>query len=143
MTEVKIKDTKIGNWLKEKSPDVFNAVMDSIPDRGVMGFIRNMVDSAKKDHEYYSNMLEAERIAQDAITQRWLSDNSNGSSLSKTIRPASLIVLLTTYLVLTVMDSISSIEFDVKDSYISLLEILSMTAFGAYFAGRSYEKTKL
>ena len=31
---------------------------------------------------------------------------------------------------------------NVKDSYVDLLQILMMTAFGAYFAGRTIEKSK-
>jgi len=32
--------------------------------------------------------------------------------------------------------------FNVKDSYVSLLEILMLTSFGAYFAGRTIEKSR-
>ena len=41
-----------------------------------------------------------------------------------------------------VADSIDIWDFNVKESYVSLLEILMLTAFGAYFAGRSLEKIK-
>jgi len=33
-----------------------------------------------------------------------------------------------------------NVAFNVKDSYVSLLELLMLTAFGAYFAGRTIEK---
>jgi hypothetical protein len=39
-------------------------------------------------------------------------------------------------------DSIDGLPFTVKDSYVDLLQILMMTAFGAYFAGRTIEKAK-
>jgi len=41
-----------------------------------------------------------------------------------------------------VFDSVDTLAFNVKDSYVSLLEILMLTAFGAYFAGRTIEKVK-
>ena len=41
-----------------------------------------------------------------------------------------------------VMDSLDNQPFNVKDSYVSLLEILMLTVFGAYFAGRTVEKTR-
>jgi hypothetical protein len=41
-----------------------------------------------------------------------------------------------------VIDSIDSLAFNVKDSYVSLLEILMLTSFGAYFAGRTIEKSR-
>ena len=40
------------------------------------------------------------------------------------------------------LDSLDQLPFNVKDSYVSLLEILMLTAFGAYFAGRTIEKAK-
>jgi len=41
-----------------------------------------------------------------------------------------------------VFDSVGKFNFDVKDSYVDLLQVLMLTAFGAYFAGRTIEKTK-
>ena len=41
-----------------------------------------------------------------------------------------------------VMDSLDNLPFNVKDSYVSLLEILMLTSFGAYFAGRTIEKSR-
>lgn len=142
--EKTIKETRIGAWLKEKAPNVFEVFKDSIPDKGVLGLVKNLLsDEQKNDPDYYKSMLEAERIAQEAITTRWVSDNESGSKLTRMIRPMSLITLLGLYLVLVIVDSTESLNFDVKEDYISLLEVLSLTAFGAYFAGRSYEKTKL
>lgn len=139
----KIRDTKLGAWLKEKAPGVFDAFKDAVPDDGVLGFIKNLVDGSKKDAEYYAATLEAEKVAQEAITARWQSDNASGNKLAQYVRPVTLIALLGLYLVLAVVDSIEGIGFEVKEQYVELLEILSLTAFGAYFAGRSYEKTKL
>jgi hypothetical protein len=41
-----------------------------------------------------------------------------------------------------VADSMDNWAFNVKDSYVDLLQILMLTAFGAYFAGRTIEKAK-
>jgi len=41
-----------------------------------------------------------------------------------------------------VMDSLDNLPFNVKNSYVSLLEILMLTVFGAYFAGRTVEKSR-
>ena len=67
---------------------------------------------------------------------------SSDSRLSKNIRPMALISLLGTLIVMMTLDSIEGLPFDVKQEYINLLQALSMTAFGAYFAGRSFEKSK-
>ena len=62
--------------------------------------------------------------------------------LAKLIRPITLIALMVMFMVTMVLDSLDQLPFNVKDSYVSLLEILMLTAFGAYFAGRTIEKSK-
>jgi len=138
----KIKDTKLGAWLKEKTPKVLDVVGDALPDEGVLGIVKNLVNAKDRDAAYDLAMAEAEIKAQEAVTARWRSDNESGNKLAQAVRPATLIALLSLYLVLAIADSVEGWAFDVKESYITLLEVLSMTAFGAYFAGRSYEKTK-
>jgi hypothetical protein len=44
------------------------------------------------------------------------------------------------FLILAVFDSIEAVHFEVKGSYIQLLELLLLSAFGAYFVGRTVEK---
>ena len=87
-------------------------------------------------------MAAAEQDAQANVTERWKADMNSDERLAKLVRPLTLIVLLTLYLCLAVADSIGGWDFEVKEQYIDLLQILSLTAFGAYFAGRSLEKTK-
>lgn len=138
----KIKDTKLGQWLKDKAPKVLDIVGDALPDQGVLGIVKNLVDAKERDAQYDLAMAEAEIKAQEAVTARWKSDNESGNRLAQAVRPVTLIALLSLYLMLAVADSVNKWDFDVKESYIDLLQVLSMTAFGAYFAGRSYEKTK-
>lgn len=133
----RIKDTRLGEWLKNKSPEVFETFKDALPNSGVTGLIKNMLGS---DDPEVDRLIEEARNSN--VTERWRVDMGSDSPLSKNIRPLALITLLLFYLSLAFMDSISSLDFDVKDSYIELLEVLSLTAFGAYFAGRSFEKTK-
>jgi hypothetical protein len=44
------------------------------------------------------------------------------------------------FMITMMIDSMDNVAFNVKDSYVSLLELLMLTAFGAYFAGRTIEK---
>ena len=62
--------------------------------------------------------------------------------LAKLIRPLTLIALMTMFCLTMIFDSLDNWPFNVKDSYIDLLQILMLTSFGAYFAGRTIEKTK-
>ena len=45
MSNSKIKDTKIGKWLKEKAPKVLDVVGDLLPDQGYLGVVKNLISS--------------------------------------------------------------------------------------------------
>jgi len=42
----KLKDTKLGQWLKEKAPQILDVVGDVLPDKGVLGIVKNLIDSS-------------------------------------------------------------------------------------------------
>lgn len=142
MSAKRLKDTKLGAWLREKAPQVLDKVGDVLPDEGALGIVKNLIDSDKQDPAFDAAMIDAELRAQENVTRRWEADMNSDERLAKMIRPITLIVLLSLYLFLVVADSIGGWNFEVKEQYIDLLQILSLTAFGAYFAGRSLEKTK-
>ena len=143
----KFKDTKVGGWLSENAPKVLDAVGDALPDNGVLGIVKNLIDgepnlTAEQKMEFERLLMEQERIAQENVTGRWEADMNSDERLPKLIRPYMLIALVSIYFLFATIDSIDAVSFEVKTSYIELLEILMLTAFGAYFAGRSYEKTR-
>jgi len=139
----KIKDTKLGKWLKDKAPGVLDKVGDLLPDQGALGVVKNLLDSEPNvSPEEAKAMVEAEIAYQNNVTERWKSDMGSDVKLAKYIRPVTLICLMAMFMVTMVLDSLDYLPFNVKDSYVSLLEILMLTAFGAYFAGRTIEKYK-
>ena len=139
----KIKDTSLGKWLKEKAPKVLDTVGDLLPDQGALGVVKNLPDSEPDvSPEEARAMIEAEIAYQNNVTERWKADMSGDIKLAKYIRPVTLICLMSMFMVTMVLDSLDYLPFNVKESYVSLLEILMLTAFGAYFAGRTLEKTK-
>jgi len=40
----KIKDTKLGEWLKEKAPGILDTVGDLLPNQGALGLVKNLLD---------------------------------------------------------------------------------------------------
>lgn len=84
--------------------------------------------------------LEAEAKLEGEITSRWTADMSSDDSMAKRVRPASLIYLLLFMTVIILGDSITELAFDVKDSYVQLIETLLVTVFVAYFGSRGIEK---
>jgi len=75
------------------------------------------------------------------VTRRWEADAKSDVKLAKYIRPVTLIVLTTFFMVLMVWDGLSP-SFMPPENYIDLLELLMLTVFGAYFAGRTIEKVR-
>jgi len=139
----KIKDTKLGKWLKSKAPNVLNTVGDLLPDQGALGLVKNLIDKDPDvDTAEGAAMVDAEIEFQKNVTERWKADMGSDVKLAKLIRPVTLICLMAMFMVTMVLDSLDQLPFNVKDSYVSLLEILMLTAFGAYFAGRTIEKAK-
>ena len=139
----KIRDTKLGSWLKDKAPDVLGVVGDLLPDSGGLGVVKNLLDKTPDvDPAEAQAAIDAEVKYQENVTARWQADMGSDVKLAKLIRPVTLIALMSMFMVTMVLDSMDELPFNVKDSYVSLLEILMLTSFGAYFAGRTIEKSR-
>ena len=141
--EKKIKDTELGAWMLQKAPKVLDVVGHMLPDRGMLGIVKNLLHNEPKvDNAEADARVDAEVAYQEQVTKRWEADMSSDVKLAKLIRPVTLICLLGMFMVTMVFDSLDNLPFNVKDSYVSLLEILMLTSFGAYFAGRTIEKSR-
>lgn len=44
----KFKDTKLGQFLKTKAPKILDKVGDLLPDDGVLGVVKNLIDNSKE-----------------------------------------------------------------------------------------------
>ena len=139
----KIKDTNLGKWMADKAPSVLGVVGELLPDRGALGIVKNLLHNEPEvKNEDADAMVEAEVQFQDAVTKRWQADMGSDVKLAKLIRPVTLICLMSMFMVTMMLDSLDHLTFKVKDRYVSLLEIRMLTAFGAYFAGRTIEKAR-
>ena len=139
----KIRDTKLGEWIRDKAPNVLDAVGDLLPDRGGLGVVKSLLENTTSiDPAEIQARVDAEVAFQNNVTERWKADMGSDVKLAKYIRPVTLICLMAMFMVTMVLDSLDQLPFNVEDSYVSLLEILMLTAFGAYFAGRTIEKSR-
>lgn len=140
------KESKVGMFLKEKFPKVLEIVGDALPDRGVIGFIKNLVtqDNSQDNEtrlEALKMLQEYELIELQEVTKRWNNDMSSDSWLSKNVRPITLLYLLLVMTILVMGDSIPG-GFKVKEIWVTLVESLLITVIIAYFGSRGYEKGK-
>ena len=84
--------------------------------------------------------LEAKANAEEQITRRWEADSKAGW-LPANIRPLTLAFLVVSTVLLIFIEG-GVIDFQVKDTWIDLLQLTLITVIGAYFGGRSIEKVK-
>ena len=75
------------------------------------------------------------------ISTRWTADMASDSWLSKNVRPLVLIFLVISTVLLIFIDA-GAINFVVEAKWTDLLQLVLITVIGAYFGGRSLEKTK-
>ena len=75
------------------------------------------------------------------ISSRWDADMKSDSWLSKNVRPMVLVFLVVSTVLLMFIDA-GVINFVVEAKWTDLLQLVLITVIGAYFGGRSLEKTK-
>ena len=75
------------------------------------------------------------------ISDRWKADMNSDSWLSKNVRPMILIFLVVSTVLMIFIDA-GTISFTVEQKWTDLLQLVLITVIGAYFGGRSFEKSK-
>ena len=119
---------------------------------GAADLVKNVGGVIDELHTSNEEKLEAERKIKELvanyevemeknITSRWEADLKSDSWLSKNVRPMTLIFLVVCTTLLIFIDA-GAINFEVKDTWIDLLQLVLITVIGAYFGGRSFEKVK-
>ena len=127
-------------------------MLNKIFSAGAGELIKNVGGVIDNLHTSKEEKLEAERKIKELvanyqiemeknITSRWEADLKSDSWLSKNVRPMVLIFLIVCTMLLIFIDA-GALKFNVKDSYVDLLQLVLITVIGAYFGGRSLEKVK-
>ena len=113
--------------------------------KGVGGVIDNLHTSGEEKlaaEQKIKELVSSYEIEMEKqITSRWDSDMKSDSWLSKNVRPAVLIFLVISTVLMIFIDA-GTINFVVEDKWTDLLQLVLITVIGAYFGGRSLEKTK-
>ncbi len=99
------------------------------------------VEKAQFEKEMTQVWIDAEADIQKNVTDRWKNDMNSDSWLSKNVRPIVLLFLVLSTVLIVFIDA-GVIAFNVKEKWVDLLQLVLITVIGAYFGGRSYEKTK-
>ena len=126
----------LGNLLSGGAAELVKGVGGVIDDLHTSG--EEKLEAERKIKELVANYeVEMEKN----ITSRWEADLKSDSWLSKNVRPLVLVFLIVCTMLLIFIDA-GALEFEVKSSWVDLLQLVLITVIGAYFGGRSLEKVK-
>ena len=95
-----------------------------------------------EDKEHLQMMMDQRNELEQEITARWQAD-SQGTWLASNVRPLIVLMLVVTLMMFIILDSMD-LSFTIREAWISLYELLTLTAVGGYFTLRSLvdKKTK-
>jgi hypothetical protein len=129
----KNKMNKIFAWLTGSVIKEVGSVIDK--------FTTTKEEKLEANRQIQIILETAEANAQREVTSRWESDMNSDSWLAKNIRPMVLVYLTFIFTLLAFTDGNIG-EFKIAKEYIPIIQTLLVTAYGAYFVGRSWEKGK-
>jgi hypothetical protein len=128
-----LRETKVGQLLAKSG--LINNLLDVVPDKGVLGLVKNIIQKDNTlppvDKDQALKLLEMDMAEMEAVTRRWEADAKSGSWLSQNVRPLSLIFMLLVY----ATGFFFKYELDIVNQLVMLM-------VGAYFGGRSFEKSR-
>ena len=131
----KFKDTKVGKFLLNNGSGIVNTLGDALPSNGILGIVKGLIDKDEslppEDKEKALKLLEMDMVEMQEVTKRWEADLNSDNKLSKNVRPLTLIFFSVSYV----------IGWYLEYSLENITGLLSLIV-GAYFGGRSYEKTR-
>lgn len=144
----KIKDTKVGKWLKEKAPKVLNIVGDLLPDQGYLGIVKNLISSdpdVSPEQEAEFEQIAFELEAADRASAR-----NREVELAKATGKTDWMMILTGVVGLfSFMFTIYAVVYidDVRENelFIHLMGMIEGVVIGnifAYYYGASVKKDK-
>ena len=113
--------------------------------KGVGGVIDNLHTSGEEklaaEQKIQELVASYETQMEKEISSRWEADMKSDSWLSKNVRPLVLVFLVVSTVLMIFIDA-GTINFVVEPKWTDLLQLVLITVIGAYFGGRSLEKTK-
>ena len=131
----KFSETRVGKFLMNVAPHIFDVTSSIIPDAGILKMIKELIFTDKvikpKDKEEALKLLEMDLIEMQEVSKRWDSDMKSDSWLSKNVRPMTLVFFSISYVIGWFL------EYPL-DSITGLLSLI----VAAYFGSRGFEKLK-
>ncbi len=126
----RFKDTKVGSFLLEKIPSIVGGLANDTPVGNVVRALIGGSDMSEGDKEIALKKLDQEIHEFDGITKRWVADARSGSWLAQNVRPLTLVVLTSAFI----------IGWYMQIEELSVVKELLQLVFIGYFGSRGAEK---
>ena len=126
----------LGKMFSGGAADLINSVGDVVDNLNT-----SKEEKLVAQHKIKKLVANYEVEMEKNITDRWKADMNSDSWLSKNVRPMILIFLVVSTVLMIFIDA-GTIAFTVEQKWTDLLQLVLITVIGAYFGGRSFEKSK-
>lgn len=141
MSKKKFKDTKVGQFLLSKGSDIAGLVGDVLPDNGVLGLVKNVLNKddsmPQQDKDIALELLKQDEIEMQEVTKRLESDNEH--NVTRLVRPVSYAAMFILYMSCIFFDGNLG-DFQIREQYIPSITSLFSTMTIFYFGSRGLEK---
>jgi hypothetical protein len=131
--------------LRRHAPDILRAFADMVPAGFLLDSIATLIETRtfrKGERDAFKTALrETRELVGVDVSRQWLADMDSDSWLSKNVRPLVLLSLTFAFIVFAIVNAIAPQFFSMTGTVAGMFETLLLTVFGAYFAGRTIEKT--
>lgn len=147
----KFKETKVGKFLKDKAPKILDTVGDVLPDKGVLGVVKNIISTDKglteqdKQELYKLIELDMQDIANARAREVSIATSDNAPLINKIIGPCLAIIVISLTFILFYMVMFNHITVVEKDILIYVLGALTSyvgMVLSYYFGSSSGSKSK-
>jgi hypothetical protein len=147
----RISESRFGEWVKDKAPNILDGASEIVEKFTGIDFYDKVDEEMKGDgvshelkieweREKNAYLLEMARLDvehEKEITARWQSDTNSQSWLVRHTRPLIVLSCVLFLFVLLICDMSGA---QLRSEWISLYEVLLITAVGGYFALREFGK---
>ena len=144
----KIKDTKVGQWLKEKAPGVLNVVGDLLPEGGYLGIVKNLISNdpdvtPEQEAEFEQMAFELEAADRASARQREVEVVKATGKVDWMMMITGMVGLLSFLFTIYAVVYIESVREN--ELFIHLMGMIEGVVIGnifAYYYGASVKKDK-
>jgi hypothetical protein len=147
----KFKETKVGKFLKDKAPKILDTVGDVLPDKGVLGIVKNIISTDKtltiqdKEELYRLIELDIQDIADARAREVNIVTSDSAPLINKIIGPCLAIIVISLTFILFYMvmfKKITSVEKDILIYVLGALTSYVGMVLSYYFGSSSGSKSK-